>query len=86
MFVHNIGWKKKWNAWVNIDTILLNEGIPLPWTVNGSITGAPALPPPTPENVIIYIFFKQKLNTEHQTPILLPLKRTFLNYENVSNK
>jgi len=28
------------NAWVNINNILLNEGIPLPLTVNGSITGA----------------------------------------------
>ncbi len=27
------------NAWVNIDDITLNEGIPLPLTVNGSITG-----------------------------------------------
>jgi len=27
------------NAWVHIDDILLNEGVPLPWTVNGSITG-----------------------------------------------
>ncbi|MCD4797152.1 MAG: hypothetical protein K8R49_08295 [Candidatus Cloacimonetes bacterium] len=42
------------NAWVNIDAILLNEGIPLPWTVNGSITGALAILP-APENVIIYI-------------------------------
>ncbi len=42
------------NAWVNINDILLNEGIPLPWTVNGSITGATSKPDP-PENVIIYI-------------------------------
>ncbi|MCD4730930.1 MAG: Ig-like domain-containing protein [Bacteroidales bacterium] len=27
------------NAWVNINNITLNEGIPLPLTVNGSITG-----------------------------------------------
>ncbi|MCD4788583.1 MAG: Ig-like domain-containing protein, partial [Bacteroidales bacterium] len=27
------------NAYVHIDNILLNEGVPLPWTVNGSITG-----------------------------------------------
>ncbi|TSA26035.1 hypothetical protein D4R71_04385 [bacterium] len=42
------------NAWVNINDILLNEGIPLPWTENGSITGATSKPNP-PENVIIYI-------------------------------
>ncbi len=39
------------NAWVNISDMLLNEGIPLHWSVNGSITGK--IPPP--ENVIIYI-------------------------------
>jgi len=42
------------HAWVNINSILLNEGIPLPWTENGSITGATSKPN-SPENVIIYI-------------------------------
>ncbi len=28
------------NAWVNINSIMLNEGVPFPTTVNGSITGA----------------------------------------------
>ena len=32
------------NAWVNIDEILLNEGIPLPLTENGSIIGRQAQP------------------------------------------
>ena len=39
------------NAWVNITDLLLNEGIPLHQSTNGSITGK--IPPP--ENVIIYI-------------------------------
>ena len=39
------------NAWVNITNLLLNEGIPLHWPQNGSITGK--IPPP--ENVIVYI-------------------------------